>query len=73
MLYVKVLNRDCIKQESLHFFNADSFKGLWEYLSLSTPAMLMGVIEGGAFEILTIYAGIIGVDELGANTIITNL
>ena len=37
------------------------------------PAMFMGLIEGGAFEVLTIYAGLIGVNELGANTIITNL
>lgn len=35
--------------------------------------MLMGLIEGGAFEVLTIYCGLIGVEELGANTIITDL
>ena len=35
--------------------------------------MLMGVIEGGAYELLTIYSGILGVNELAANTVISNL
>ena len=35
--------------------------------------MLMDVIEGGAYELLTIYAGILGVNELAANAVISNL
>ena len=73
LLYLKVLNRKSINQEALHFFNSDSFQGWSNYLSLSAPAILMGIIEGGGYELLTIYAGILGVNELAANTIIANL
>lgn len=53
--------------------NSDSFKDWWQFLSLSLPSMLMTLIEGSSFELLTIYAGLLGVDELGANTIIANI
>lgn len=57
----------------LHFFNKLSFQGWGEFLKLGCPSMLMSLVEGSAFELLTVYAGFIGVTELGANSILANL
>jgi MATE family multidrug resistance protein len=64
---------DLVKPEAFHFFNKDSFKGLKEYLSYGIPSMVMLVIEWVSFEMMGVYAGIVGVSYLGAHTIMSNL
>lgn len=73
IIYLKVINPGCIDQSSFHFFNRDSFRGWVSFLSLSLPSMFMHLAEGTSFEMMTIYASFLGVDALGANTIISNL
>ena len=57
-------------KDALSLPSADSFKGWGQYLSLSIPATLMYCAEFWAFEIITILAGILGVEYQAANTII---
>ena len=49
--------------------NKDAFKGWCEYLKISLPTTVMICAEYWAFEILTIFAGIIGVTELASMTL----
>ena len=53
--------------------DAEAFRGWGEYLSYSLPCVLMICSEWWAFEILQIFAGALGVDELAAATIALNL
>lgn len=43
---------------------------LWEFISLGLPGMLMLLSEWWAFEILSIFAGLLGTPEVAAQTII---
>jgi len=62
-----------VEKDAFHFFNKDSFTGLLEYMHIGVPSMFMLVIEWVTFELMGIYAGIIGVYYLGANTIMGNI
>ena len=62
-----------VHPDSFHFLNKDSFKGLREYMVFGIPSMVMLVIEWVSFEVMGIYAGILGVYPLGAHTILSNL
>ena len=65
MLFGITVYAQCIGsiKEALFFPTADSFKNWGEYLSLSIPATVMLCAEWWAFEVLTILAGVIGVNE----------
>lgn len=64
---------DVVPAESWHMFNADSFKGWWEYLKYGVPSALMLCLEWWCFEILALYAGFLSINELAANVILFNL
>lgn len=67
-----VLKKDCVRPNSWHWFNKDSFKGIKEYLSYGIPSMLMLILELLLFEILMILSGCLGSDQQGASiTMIT--
>lgn len=61
-----------IEPESLHCPNKDSFHGLWEYLKVGGPSAIMLIIEWISFEIIGLYAGMLGVIQLGAHVIMAN-
>ena len=52
--------------------NMDTFKELGEYMSLGIPGSLMYICEYFVHEILTVYAGWIGVSELNAMGMLVN-
>ena len=60
-----------IPKESWHFFNADSFRGLLEFLGYGIPAALMVCLEWWSFEFYAIYAGMLSINELASN--VTNI
>ena len=62
-----------VPRESWHFFNADSFKGLLEFLYYGVPSALVYSLEWWSFEILSIFAGFLSIQELAANVIILNI
>ena len=47
-------------------YSCEVFRGWGEYLKISAPATLMLCAEFWAFELLTVFAGILGVMELAA-------
>jgi multidrug resistance protein, MATE family len=62
-----------IKPESFHFFNKDSFHGWKEYLHLGFPAMVVTTLQWASYESMGMFAGILGVDQLGAHTALSNI
>ena len=50
----------------------DIFRGWWEYMVIAFPALIMTCFEWWAFEILNLFTGRIGVEDLGANVIAIN-
>lgn len=53
-------------------FNGSSFQGLGVFINLALPSALMMLFEWGAFEMLTIFAGLVGVASQAAQNIIAN-
>ena len=62
-----------VPRESWHFFNADSFKGFLEFLYYGVPSALVYSLEWWSFEILSIFAGFLSIQELAANVVILNI
>lgn len=71
-LYI-TFKEDVVPKESWHFFNSDSFKGLFEYLEYGVPSALILCLEWWSFEILSLFAGMLSVEELAANIVLLNL
>jgi len=55
------------------FFTKETTKGWCEYLKLGVPSTLMQCFEWWAFELIAIFAGLIGVKELAAQVAIINV
>lgn len=53
-------------------FTSDTFKGWYTYLSLSLPAALILGSEWWAYELITVFSGWIGIEELAAQTLVTS-
>jgi multidrug resistance protein, MATE family len=66
------INPSIVKVDSWHFINADSFKGILEYLKYGIPSLFMIVFELWCFEVMVIIAGIIGINEQAAAVILIN-
>lgn len=62
-----------IEPESFHFFNKDSFSGWMEYLRYGFPSMMVTTLQWASFEAVGVYAGILGVNQLGAHTALANM
>ena len=73
LVYFKLISPDQINQKWIHLFNKDSFKRLWDFISLSIPSMLMCLIEGVTFEIMTLLAGTLGVNSLSAHIVLSDI
>ena len=57
-------------RQSLSWPNKASFANWGEYLGIGLPSAVMLVAEGWAFNILGIFAGIIGINDQAAFTIL---
>ena len=60
-------------RESLQWPNKDSFTNWGEYLRISLPSAVMMVAEGWAFNILGVFAGLIGVIDMASFTLLLSL
>lgn len=60
-------------KEMIFFFDKTSFTGLGKYLKIGVPGMLMLCFEWWAFELLAIFSGLLGVNELAAEVVIINI
>jgi MATE family multidrug resistance protein len=72
LVFYITFSKDVVKKDSWHFINADSFKGIGEYLRYGLPSMFMTVLEFWCFEMLIVMSGYLGTDEQGASIIIIN-
>ena len=70
ILYIKI-SKCC--EHTMTPFTCDAFKGWKEYFEIATPSMLMSCLEFSALEILNVVCGVLGVAELGANSILMQL
>jgi len=57
----------------IKFYDMSVFKDVWVYLKIGIPGMLMLCCEWWIFEILAIFTGLLGVDQLAAEVVIINL
>lgn len=62
-----------VHPDSFHFFNKDSFSGWMEYLNYGFPSMMVTTLQWASFEAMGVYAGILGVNQLGAHTALSNM
>jgi len=62
-----------VEPSSFHFFNKDSFTGWKEYLEYGFPSMCVTTLQWASIETLGIYSGILGVQQLGAQTALSNM
>lgn len=72
VLYIK-FKTGLVHEESWHFYNSDSFIGLWDYLKLAVPSAMMLCLEWWVFEGVSIEAGWLSTEELGAYIVLFNL
>lgn len=70
---VVTLRSGIVHPESWHWFNADSFRNFCEFLKYGVPATLMLCFEWWCFEVLSLLAGMLSVNELAANVVLFNL
>jgi len=75
ILMITVIYMISIKplRESLQWPNKDSFANWGEYLRISLPNMVMLVAEGWAFNILGVFAGLVGVIDMASFTLLLSL
>lgn len=62
-----------VHAESFHFPNKDSLHGWKEYLNFGFPAAVITTLQWASFEVMGVYAGIMGVAQLGAHTALANI
>ena len=66
------ISKDDIVKIARKCITRESFKMIPKFLKFGVPACLMLLIDWFAFEILSIYSGWLGVDELAASVIMNN-
>lgn len=64
---------ESVHRDAWHFFNYDSVYKVKEFLKYGLPAGVMLIMEWWAYELLHIYAGWLGVDELATCIIFFSL
>ena len=55
------------------FFDERVFKNLDVYLSIGMPCMMILILDWSCFEVSSLMAGFIGVNELAVNVLLLNL
>jgi len=72
LMLVKYSRNQSEIKESLVPFKMCQKQEIQEYLKLGLPSAVMLSIEVWAFEIVTLFAGVIGVDQQAANVVMIN-
>ena len=74
-IYIRVVDWDYFKDFMQPIFNRESFnwEGCKEFLRLGVPGTLMQCAEWWAFELLAIFAGMLGKHELAAQVAVINI
>jgi multidrug resistance protein, MATE family len=72
-LYYRVLKRAEFENLIAPYFSAETTAGWCTYLKLGVPSTLMQCFEWWAFELIAIFAGLVGVKDLSAQVAIINV
>ena len=72
-LYYRVFKYSEFENLIAPFFCAETMQGWGTYLKLGVPSTLMQCFEWWAFELIAIFAGIVGVKDLAAQVAIINV
>jgi multidrug resistance protein, MATE family len=62
-----------LKPYSANFWRRETFKGWLRFLKLAVPSTLMQCFEWWAYEVLAIFAGILGTIQLAAHVAVINV
>jgi len=60
-------------KDMVFWYDSTVLHDLCEYLKIGVPGMLMLCFEWWAFELLAIFTGLLGVDQLATEVVIINL
>jgi multidrug resistance protein, MATE family len=72
-LYYRVLKRAEFENLIAPYFSHETTQGWCTYLALGVPSTLMQCFEWWAFELIAIFAGLVGVKDLSAQVAIINV
>ena len=72
-IYVNVLLKERLSIYEAPLLSIESFKGWMNFLKLGVPGTLMQCFEWWAFEVLAIFAGILGTVQLAAHVAVINV
>lgn len=67
------IRKDKDYEYMVFWYNKTVFQDLGMYLKIGIPGMLMLCCEWWIFELLAIFTGLLGVDQLAAEVVIINL
>ena len=65
--------KDTEFKDMVFMYDRTVFHGLGNFLKIGVPGMLMLCFEWWAFELLAIFTGLLGVNELAAEVVIINM
>ena len=60
-------------EHMIFWFDESCYKNLTTFMKIGVPGMLMLCFEWWAFELLSIFSGLLGVTELAAEVVIINI
>lgn len=72
-IYVRVILHEELAPYSSRLISAETFKGWLTFLKLGVPGTLMQCFEWWAFEVLAIFAGLLGTLQLAAHVAVINV
>jgi len=67
------IQKDTVFKDMVFWYDRSCYKDLLSYLRIGVPGMLMLCFEWWAFELLAIFTGLLGVEQLAAEVVIINL
>lgn len=73
LYFINSLNPNLVFSHKFFFFDKEAFKKVFEFLKFGIPAAFMCMMEWWAYEVISIYAGWLGVNELAATIIISQI
>lgn len=72
-IYVRLILREDLAPYSAKLFRSESLEGWLAFLKLGVPGTLMQCFEWWVFEILAIFAGLLGTVQLAAHVAVINV
>lgn len=73
MRYWKKADDLYFKVRTAPFFTKETLKDWFEFLKIGVPSTAMQCFEWWAFEVIAVFAGVLGVTELSAQVVIVNI